>query len=270
MDNRPIGVFDSGLGGLSALKVLRELLPSEDIVYFGDTARVPYGNRSADTIKQFAASDIAVLKRHNVKYILVACGTVSSVLDIDKLDAGVPIGGVIKPAAEKAKIVTKNKNIGVIATAATINSGSYLKELNDYSSVYGSACPLFVPLVEHGHISADDPLTVMAARNYLEPLKEFNIDTLILGCTHYPLISEIISNIMGEGVTLVDSGAQAAKFTTDYLKKNNMLADGTGETTYLISDLPQQFSQLAKQFLGAEITAKTVNPDEYTIQQKRN
>ncbi len=266
MDNRPIGVFDSGLGGLSALRVLRELLPNEDIVYFGDTARVPYGNRSASILRQFAISDIAVLKHYNVKYILVACGTVSSVLDIDSLDVGVAIGGVIKPAVSAARTATKNNKVGVIATAATINSGSYHNDLSGEIEVSAAACPLFVPLVEHGHIDRNDPLTVMAAHNYLESLKEDDVDTLILGCTHYPLISPVIADVMGTGVTLIDSGAQAAKHTAEYLKEHDMLADNGGETTYLISDLPQQFSQLARQFMGCDITATTINPDDDIFQ----
>ncbi len=262
MHNRPIGVFDSGLGGLSALRVLRELLPNEDLVYFGDTARVPYGNRSAAIIEQFAKSDIAVLRHYDVKYILIACGTVSSVLDVDKLGSDVPICGVIDPTAEAAKKATKNGRIGVIATAATINSGSYHRAL-DGAQVFTAACPLFVPLVEHGHVGENDELTLTAARQYLTPLKEKGVDTLILGCTHYPLIAPIIKKVMGEGVTLIDSGAEAAKYTADYLKNEGMLSSNGGDTTYLISDLPQQFPELARQFMGYDIEATTIDPDDY-------
>ncbi len=262
MHNRPIGVFDSGLGGLSALRVLRELLPNEDLVYFGDTARVPYGNRSATIIEQFAKSDIAVLRHYDVKYILIACGTVSSVLEVEKLGCDIPVCGVIHPTAEAAKKATKNGRIGVIATAATINSGSYHRALTDFE-VFSAACPLFVPLVEHGHVGESDELTITAARRYLTPLKEKGVDTLILGCTHYPLIAPIIKKVMGERVTLIDSGAETARHTADYLKREGLLSNSGGKTTYLISDLPQQFPELARQFMGHDIEAATINPDDY-------
>ncbi len=264
MDNRPIGVFDSGLGGLSALRVLHKLMPNEDIIYFGDTARVPYGSRSREIIHKFALSDIAVLKRYDIKYVLIACGTVSSVVDVNKLTMDMPIRGVIEPAVLAAAKATKNKKIGVIATSATINSQAYNMELKKYSAeAIEAACPLFVPLVEAGFVQPDNEVTRLVAEQYLNPLLQKDIDTLILGCTHYPLLAPILSKV-AKGVTLIDSGAEAAGYTANYLAENNMTANRTtnGNISYLVSDLPQHFAELAKLFIGHEITPLTVSVDE--------
>ncbi len=264
MDNRPIGVFDSGLGGLSALRVLHQLMPNEDVIYFGDTARVPYGNRSRDILKKFAQSDIALLKRYDIKYVLIACGTVSSVVDINQLETDIPIRGVIEPAVIAAVKATKNKKVGVIATAATINSASYKVELKKYSAeAIEAACPLFVPLVEAGFVQTDNEVTRLVAEQYLKPLLQREIDTLILGCTHYPLLAPILSKIT-KGVTLIDSGAEAAGYTANFLAENNMTTDrkSGGSISYLVSDLPQQFAELARLFIGHDITPITVATDD--------
>ncbi len=264
MDNRPIGVFDSGLGGLSALRVLQKLLPNEDIIYFGDTARVPYGNRSKEIIKSFALSDIAVLQKYDIKYVLIACGTVSSVVSIEELSCNVPIAGVIQPAVSAAAGATKNKRVGVIATAATINSNAYKRELLKLNiEAIQIACPLFVPLVESGFVQPDNEVTRLVAQQYLEPLLKNNIDTLILGCTHYPLLAPILTKV-AKGVTLIDSGAEAAIHTADYLKSQNMLANenSTGSIKYLVSDLPQQFAELARLFVGHDITPITIRAED--------
>ncbi len=264
MDNRPIGVFDSGLGGLSALRVLSKLLPNENLIYFGDTARVPYGNRSKEILKRYAMSDIAVLRGYDIKYVLIACGTVSSVVDIDELNLDIPIAGVIQPTVKAAAKTSQNGRVGVIATAATINSDAYKKALTGYSvETFQTACPLFVPLVEAGFVQPDNEVTRLVARQYLEPLLQQGIDTLILGCTHYPLLAPIISRV-AEGITLIDSGAEAAAHTRDYIIQNNLSthSNKTGEISYLVSDLPQQFAELARLFVGHDITPITVNPDD--------
>ncbi len=262
MDRRPIGVFDSGLGGLSAMRVLHKLMPSEDIIYFGDTARVPYGNRSREIIKTFALSDIALLRRYNIKYVLIACGTVSSVVDIDELRSEIPVDGVIGPAVGAAAKATANAKVGVIATAATINSDSYQKALGKLNiEAVQASCPLFVPLVEAGFVQPDNEVSYLVAKQYLTPLLEKGIDTLILGCTHYPLLAPVISRV-AKGITLIDSGAEAAKNTADYLVKNEMLNTDGGDVTYLVSDLPQQFAELARLFTGHDIKPITVKAEE--------
>lgn len=192
MDNRPIGVFDSGLGGLTAMRELIRTLPNESILYFGDTGRVPYGSRGREIIRKYAKQDMNFLIRHDVKAVLAACGTVSSVArDIgDALP--VPYFDVLRPTARAAVEQTKNGKIGIIGTAATIASGSYRKEIERLApktEVFEQACPLFVPLVENAFVSPDDPIPRLTAERYLTPIREAGVDTLILGCTHYPIIS---------------------------------------------------------------------------------
>ena len=206
MSSAPIGVFDSGLGGLSAVKEFLQVLPNENIVYFGDTGRVPYGNRSNDTIKKYALQDAEFLLKHNVKMVVAACGTVSSVAkDLgDKLP--VPFTGVVAPTAFAAAQKTKNGRIGVIGTSATINSHSYklrLEKLNPDFKVYEQDCPLFVPLVENGFICRDDQIVRLVVRRYLSELLETGVDTLILGCTHYPLFKDAVSEFMGDGNSIL-------------------------------------------------------------------
>ena len=209
-----IGVFDSGLGGLSAVKEFLHVLPNEKIIYFGDTGRVPYGNRSRETISKYALQDANFLLKHNVKTVVAACGTVSSVAgDMLEEKLSVPYTGVVNPTAFIADRKTKNGKIGIIGTAATISSHSYklrLEKLNPKYKVYEQACPLFVPLVENGFICRDDQIVRLVIRRYLSELKETGVDTLILGCTHYPLLRDAIADFMGDGVTLVDSGYETA------------------------------------------------------------
>ena len=209
MDNRPIGVFDSGLGGLSVVRELVSLLPREHIVYFGDTGRVPYGTRSRETIEKYAAQDGQFLLSKDVKMVIAACGTVSSVAAsvLDRLP--VPSIGVVEAPAAAAVAATKNGRIGIIGTAATVRSGAFAKAIaakSDTAQVFAVACPLFVPLVENGWIEPDNEVTLATARRYLEPLKAQGVDTLILGCTHFPLLAPIIAQVMGDGVTLIDTG----------------------------------------------------------------
>lgn len=255
MNNAPVGIFDSGVGGLTAVKELRRLLPNEDIIYFGDTARVPYGTRNPDTIIEYAAQDINLLLKHGVKIIIAACGTVSSTLPqsfTDKLP--VPYFSVIESTAKAAVNATKNNRIGVLGTPATIKSKSYAKtvaKLNPDISIFQNSCPLFVPLVENGYISPDNPVTRMVAEEYLAPIKASSADTVIMGCTHYPIIAPIIQSVMGSGTTLINPGLETAAAAAEFLRKNGLAADENkkGEAKYLVSDSTDGFQELAKIFL---------------------
>ena len=215
MDNRPIGVFDSGLGGLTAVRELQRLLPGEDIIYFGDTARVPYGGRSRDTLVRYARQDVAFLRTFDLKAIVIACGTVSTTaLDVLTEENDIPIWGVVEPAAEAAARSTKNGLVGLIGTQATIRSGAYERRIAAEAPgvrVLSRACPLFVPLVENGRFRPGDVVAETVAAEYLEPFQDAGVDTLVLGCTHYPLLTEVIGNCMGPGVTLVNVGEKCAR-----------------------------------------------------------
>ncbi len=256
MDNRPIGVFDSGLGGLTAVKQLMRVLPNEDIVYFGDTGRVPYGTRSPETIIKYVMQDVEFLKTFDIKMIVVACGTASTVaLPIVKEKVEIKMTGVVDEAAVCAIKATKNKKIGVIATPATIKSDAFAKKISSIASdisVFSNACPLFVPLVENGHF--DSEVARLVAKEYLQPLKENDIDTLILGCTHYPLLKEVIKEIMGDGVTLIDVGEATAQYTKRFLEENDMLSLAKKASySYFVSDSVDNFAHLGSLFLQQEI-----------------
>ena len=260
MDNRPIGVFDSGLGGLTGVRELRRRLPHENIVYFGDTGRVPYGSRSPETILQYARQDIAFLLSKDVKCIMAACGTVSSTYpaaEAEKLP--VPYLGVVDAAAREAAFSTRNRRIGVIGTAATIRSRSYetlLRKLVPGVEITARPCPLFVPLVEAGYVDHSEAgkqqITKLVIAQYLTEVREAGVDTLILGCTHYPLLKKMIGDFMGDEVHLVDSGkvtAQAAAAALDDLGLLNGKKTG-GTARYFVSDTPDNFDELAHTFLG--------------------
>ncbi len=259
--NAPIGIFDSGLGGLTAVKQLRKILPNEDIVYFGDTGRVPYGTRGKQTIIQYAKQDIAFLLSKNVKLVIAACGTVSSVLQESYTDIlPVPYMGVLQSAAKAAVLATKTKRIGLIGTPATVKSGSYndaIHKLMPEASIVSTGCPLFVPLVENGYFSSDNKVTRLVAWDYLKDMRNANIDTLILGCTHYPLIAPIIADIMGDGVTLIDPGKQTSLAAAQKLKESGLLKESSnekkGETAYFVSDEADSFAQLSTWFLGENV-----------------
>ncbi len=266
MDSRPIGVFDSGLGGLSVIKELTRVLPNENIIYFGDTGRVPYGTRSADTIVKYAKEDERFLLSHDVKLIIAACGTVSSVAAHTAKSLPVPFIEVVTPASIAAVNATKNGKIGVLGTSATVSSNSYKKKMLEIRSdlmVTQVACPLFVQLVEAGWIDRNDEVTVATAKRYLQPLIEAEVDTVILGCTHFPAIKEIIADILGEKVTLINSGTEAALAAAEYLRKNDLLGAG-GRRRYFVSDRPQSFSSTAGVLLGNEIPdVETVSLEEF-------
>ncbi|MBR7081415.1 MAG: glutamate racemase [Oscillospiraceae bacterium] len=271
MDNRPIGVFDSGLGGLTAVKKLSQLLPGEDIVYFGDTGRVPYGSRSRETIIKYTRQDIAFLCSFNIKAVIAACGTVSTTsLDDVAGDFPIPCFGVARAAAVKAASVTKNGKIGLIGTTASIKSGKYeelIHACDPKAEVVGRACPLFVPLVENGRIHKGDAVIETVAREYLLPLREAGVDTLILGCTHYPIIAGIIGEIMGCGVTLVDPGAECAQFLAQRLAESDGLSEKNagGRCAYYVSDSTEGFSRLASLFLDSDLAGdvKQVSLDTF-------
>jgi glutamate racemase len=257
MDNRPIGVFDSGLGGLTAVKEIKKVMPNESIIYFGDTGRVPYGTRSKTTLLKYAHQDINFLLSYNVKAIVAACGTISSTASEVGNNLSIPFIDVIYPTSIAACKETKNNRIGVIATSATINSGSFKRRINSINPdivVLSKACPLFVSLVENGFILPHDPVTTQVAEKYLSELKNMDIDTLILGCTHFPIISHIIKDVIGTHVSLIDSGKETAKFCYETLKAKELLSDKkSAKYTYCVSDETDEFTNVAKIFLGSEI-----------------
>ena len=256
MDNRAIGVFDSGLGGLTAVRRLQEILPEEQIIYFGDTGRVPYGTRGRDIIIKYARQDVAFLRGFDLKAIIVACNTVSSVaLDLLAAENDIPIIGTVEPACRRALRETKNGRIGVIGTAATVRSGAYERVLHRAEgglALFAEACPLFVPLVENGRVHRGDVVIETVVAEYLAPLKEAGVDTLILGCTHYPLLEEVIGDYMGAGVTLIDSGAEAANAARAEVAPRA----GAGGAQYFVSDDPQGFTQLAGLFLQQPVAGE--------------
>lgn len=272
ISEKAIGVFDSGLGGLTAVAELMELMPNEDIIYFGDTARIPYGTRSRETILEYARQDVDFIKRHDVKMIIAACGTVSSVVGGIKDFAGdIPFTGVVVPAVQAACAATRNGKIGVIGTAATIRSGAYgkaIRSIRQDASVIGNACPLFVPLVEAGMTDKNDIVVKTMTERYLEPIKREGVDTLILGCTHFPILREAIAEYMGENVTLISAGAQAAKFTMNMLAGKNLLSSRSekGRVIYYTSDSAELFESNAQAFLGSSVNGEVrkITIDELT------
>ena len=271
MDTRPIGVFDSGLGGLTAVRELRQLLPSENIIYFGDTARVPYGGRSAEILLKYARQDVRFLRSHDIKAILVACGTVSTTaLPQLRQESDIPILGVVEPACRRAAAVTRNRRVGLIATAASVRSGAYqrsLRQLDPDIAVTAKACPLFVPLVENGRFRRGDVVIETVAREYLTPLKNAGVDTLILGCTHYPLLTDVIGDVMGPGVELVSAGEESAFELKRMLKARELRADERrrGETEFYVSDRVEDFERTASLFLQEDLrhTARRIDIERY-------
>ena len=254
MDERPIGVFDSGLGGLTAVRRLRQVLPAEDLVFLGDTGRVPYGAKSAATILRYAAEDMEFLLRQGVKAVVAACGTVSSIALHTLTDRGVPVVGVVAPAARKAAALTKNGRIGVTGTAAAIRAGAYAAALREQKASCQSlavACPMFVPLIEGGDTEPDSRLLRTALEEYLSPIRDFGADTLILGCTHYPLIAGAISACLGPGVRLVDVAAEAVDELKSMLTARGALAERAepGSLRCWVTDSPGRFAAMAGRFL---------------------
>jgi len=255
---KAIGIFDSGVGGLTVAKEILSQLPQEDIVYFGDTARVPYGSKSIETIRRFAIEDARFLIKQNIKIMVVACHTVSAVgLSALNEEFTTPIVGVISPGARAAARATRNNRVGVIGTQAVIESDAYagaIKALNPELEVFSQACPLFVPLVEEGWL--DKPATHLIAQEYLELLIDKNVDTLVLGCTHYPLLKKVLSEAMGNGVRLVDPAYQTALEVRNLLARKNLLSreERTFTHRFFVSDAPDKFQEVGGMFLGEEIS----------------
>ncbi len=248
-----IGVFDSGVGGLTVVKELIRQLPGENIIYFGDTARVPYGIKSKETVIKFSVENILFLLKQDVKLICIACNTVSSfALPVIKSNFRVPVVGVISPGAREAVYATRNKRIGVIGTKGTIKSRTYeyeIKQLDPAIKITAVACPLFVPFAEEGWLSGEVVLKV--ARTYLKPLKDAKVDTVILGCTHYPLLKPVIKKAMGNNVALIDSAKQVAIEVREILNAEGLLNKGRGgKQKFYVSDNPEWFRELAERFLG--------------------
>ena len=256
-DTRPIGIFDSGVGGLTVFSEVEKTLPREEIIYFGDTARVPYGTKSKETITKFSVENVEFLMKHNVKLVLVACNTASSLsLEFLKRCFRVPIIGVIDPGARNSVDRTRNNRIGVIGTSATISSGAYEKAIKKISSkmaVFSQNCPLFVPLVEEGW--SYKSVTFEVASTYLNSLKKKKIDTLILGCTHYPLLKNVIRKVMGNKVSLVDSAGEVAKEAKSILGAGGLMNKKPGEKKhkFFVSDEPEQFIRLGERFLNRKM-----------------
>lgn len=253
----PIGIFDSGIGGLTVVKSVNTFLPSEKIIYFGDTARVPYGSKSNSTIIEYSVQDAKFLAKKNVKLIIVACNTASSVaLEELRNKFDVPIIGMINPGAKAAIKETKNNRIGVIGTETTVSNQAYskaIKNINPEIEVIEKACPLFVPLAEEGWIN--HPATKLIAEEYLSDLKKANIDTLILGCTHYPILKDIIQEVIGKNVKLIDSGSAASVEVNEYLEGRGIknYQHNIGKHEFYVSDVPKKFNEIANRFLGKEL-----------------
>ncbi len=256
---KSIGVFDSGIGGLTVVKRIASVLPKEDIIYFGDTARVPYGSKSNKTVIEYGIQDARFLIKKNVKAIVVACNTVSSIaLDDIRKNFNLPVIGVIEPGAYLAVKENKNGRIGVIGTRSTVNNKAYsneIRKINNSIEVFEKECPLFVPLAEEGWIK--HKATYDIAEEYLKDLREMNIDTLVLGCTHYPILSEVIQNVIGKNIKLIDSGIAAAEVVKNELDRIGLCTNknSLGNLEFFVSDIPTKFKEVAELFLGREINS---------------
>jgi glutamate racemase len=252
LKRHPIGVFDSGIGGLTVVKEIRKILPREDIIYLGDTARFPYGTKSIETIIEFSVQNTEFLIARGAKFIVVACySATSAALDTIQRKFEIPIIGVIKPGVKKALELTRTGRIGVIGTSLTIYSGAYEKAFNKLKAkceILGRACPLFIPLVEEGWL--DHPATDLIAQTYLKPLKEDKIDTLLLGCTHFPLLMPVIKKVMGD-INYVDASRAVSAELMEKLNRKSLLnPEGNGKISIYLTNLSQNFKEIGERFLG--------------------
>ena len=256
-ENRPIGVFDSGIGGLTVLKEIMRLLPREDTIYLGDTARVPYGNKSSETVIRYALETTDFLLDKRIKLLVVACNTASAVsLPILKARYRLPILGVIEPGAKKAVEVTRTRRVAVIGTERTVKSEAYvraIREINPRIRVFGQACPLFVPLAEEGWSGND--IALMAGERYLNGMPRKKIDVLVLGCTHYPLLKKVIQKVVGPGIVLIDSAKETAREVRRVLKEREFLRkrSESGDHLYYVTDDPERFLTVGERFLGKRL-----------------
>ena len=257
MKNLSIGMFDSGIGGLTVLKEVRKLLPYEHILYLGDTARVPYGNKSPRTITKYALESAIFLLTKGIKILVIACNTSSALaLNILKKKLPIPVLGVIDPGAKEAIKHSHNKRIGIIGTKATVRSMAYvkaMKRLDPCIEVLSKACPLFVPIAEEG--LEDDKIAYLVAEKYLEEFKGSSIDTLVMGCTHYPILEGVVKTVMGHNVTIVNTGRETAKEVKRSLEQKKIINDaGKGGSEYFVTDSPESFQEVGSRFLGEDIT----------------
>lgn len=267
-NSNPIGIFDSGVGGLTVAKKLFQLLPNENVIYFGDTGRYPYGPRSKGIVKRFSFQNVNFLLRQRVKFIVVACNTASAfALEELRKNYDIPLIGVVEPGATAAIKATRNGKIGVIGTVGTIDSKAYQKAIHRQApqlKVCSIPCPLFVSLAEEGYINKD--ATFLIALEYLKPLIKKEVDTLVLGCTHYPLLKKAISRIMGEKVKLIDSAEETAKKVQSLLKHQGLLRNSVGKSfrKFYVSDVPDKFVEVGERFLKGRITnVKRIDIDKY-------
>jgi glutamate racemase len=254
--DRPIGVFDSGIGGLTVLKALADALPAEDFIYLGDTARLPYGTKSAEVIVRYSRENTEFLLAKGIKLLVVACNTSSAVaLDAIAAQTMVPVVGVIEPGARAAAKASRKGRIGVIATEATIASGAYtraIQQLSPRTEIYTRACPLLVPLAEEGW--TDNEVAELTVAHYLESLKQSGIDTLLLGCTHYPLLRAMFERVMGAGVKIVDSESATAVAVRDKLRDLRLLKrGGSGSLSFFVTETPERFVRVGRRFLGPQV-----------------
>lgn len=270
MDNRAIGVFDSGLGGLTVFKEITERLPGESVIYFGDSGRAPYGTKSKETVIKYTLQDIRFLMNHDLKLMVIACNTMSAYgYETARKNLDIPVVEVIGAGAVTAVSETRNRKIGVIGTPATISSGAYQKAINklDHNiEIYQKACPLFVPLVEEGREWWENDIAMRIAEEYLMPLKQTDVDTLVLGCTHYPLLQKTISAVMGEDVRLVSSALEVARVVEKTISDNNMKRDGRFKPVYryYTSDSVEKFEPLCSAILGRTVnSAEKVDIEKY-------
>ena len=256
--DRPIGIFDSGIGGLTVVRALRKLLPDEDLIYLGDTGRYPYGTKSADVVRRYSFENTEFLVAKGIKILVVACNTSTAVaLDALQERYPIPVVGVVEPGAQAAAQATRNRKVGVVATEGTIRSGEYtraLRRLRPDLEIYTRACPLFVPLAEEGWV--DNEVAQLAARLYLGSLAQSGIDTLILGCTHYPLLRSVIRATIGRGVRLIDSGVVTAAAVQAVLTQQALLRAGRGGAgSFFVTDAPERFMKVGARFLGGPVDA---------------
>lgn len=260
-DKRAIGIFDSGLGGLTVAREIIRLLPNEDIVYFGDTGRVPYGTKSPETVRSYAIQDEKFLLSHDVKLIVAACGTVSSVAADTADGLPVPFVEVVSHSVKAAVDATRNNKIGVLATPATIRSGAHkrlIKELLPNADVIENGAALLVSLVEEGWYSADDPVVLETVRRYVEPMMSEGVDTVILGCTHFPVVRDAIAKVMGDGITLINMGTSTAQAVKRILTESDSLNLTGGAHRFFVSDKPSSFQKTASILLGEELDGRKV------------
>jgi len=256
-NNRPIGIFDSGIGGLTVLKEIMKKLPHENTIYLGDTARVPYGIRSPETVIKYSFENTKFLFSRGIKILVIACNTASSVsLDAIKNSISIPVIGVIEPGAKAAVKATRNKRVGIIGTDATITSNAYtnvIKALDEHIEVFGFPCPLFVPLVEEGW--TDGNIATLIARRYLNNMKKKDIDTIVLGCTHYPLLKTVISKVMGRGIRLIDSAVETSHEIKTILEAMMIVRQGEERPVreFYVTDSPEKFLKIGERFLGKKI-----------------